>query len=926
MAQEGTFLRLETRGHTSQIQACRFGPDGSLVTASLDKTVRIWNPDGSRVRVLRYPIQSGAASMPFSMDVDAAGRVALGVEAGTAKASSPVYLFDRDSEQAGLRLPETVGRAAVAFAGAKLSTLDRSGKLTIWNSSGGEERSSKVADALDSAFLGNDGKGLTYVANAGSKMVIGSVGVDDLKPVGDPGSVPGSANCAAFGPNGTLVGGNGLLGIWSGKAFRSLPVSKSSWVFAVAWLRDEVVASVLNLGTKKTEVQIWTNAGALRASSPSAALAITALATSADGQTIAGGSVFGDILFFDSKAQEVRRLNGSGTPAGTVAWSEDGTSVTWGSEMDAKIRQNPTAASLSFGMNLKLMAKVAVPKAMVSQPKSLPPTTFKDGFVLVGGKPVYGKAGSPEPNAYRSVASDAAAISLPEGLAIFRAGSITPAVNLIGSEGYILGLAVSPDGRLLAGAGSDQTIQIWNLKDPRVVSGSKEPVAPILTLYADSLGEWVAWNPEKCFYAASQNGDNILSLQSNLSAVDVGFARVFSRRESYYKPEFLQTLFATGSLPSEAVAVASAAVTQTECPSLKVEEVKGAMLQPDGKYVASLATVEIVLRVTKEIDDVSLGVGNLTKRIRPTQVGGASDRRTVTAQLKPGRNFIRLVGRNKFGESNSITVPIDYLSGAPQTSTLRVFAVGVGAYKSSEIRSLPFSQREAESIGDFFRSQDGLLGPVKVTVVAADKTGKDDVWRAFQDFLKSVEPNDSVLVYFSAHGAPGADFKRYYMLPFDAVATDLERTAIGWDDILRDLSAVDCRNVILLQDTCHSGGVRVAQAELTVSRNIANRSTKEKNLVMFSSCQADEVSLISEPDKLSVFTLAILEAFQGKLPGTVEDGFVLLNMMEIPVQRQVKSILSRLVSLGKYEAGVRQVPILTKAKEDDIPIAKVGKN
>ena len=47
-AAQDVVLRLDPGGHTSLIWKLRVTPDGKLVTASEDKTIRVWNPKNGR--------------------------------------------------------------------------------------------------------------------------------------------------------------------------------------------------------------------------------------------------------------------------------------------------------------------------------------------------------------------------------------------------------------------------------------------------------------------------------------------------------------------------------------------------------------------------------------------------------------------------------------------------------------------------------------------------------------------------------------------------------------------------------------------------------------------------------------------------------------------------------------------------------------
>lgn len=102
-AAEGPYLELDTKGHMALIRSLVFTRDGSeLVSASDDKTIRVWETDTGRLkRTIRGEIDEGDPGKIYAVALLRDGR--LLAAAGTLGKGNPIRLYDfRSGELVGL--------------------------------------------------------------------------------------------------------------------------------------------------------------------------------------------------------------------------------------------------------------------------------------------------------------------------------------------------------------------------------------------------------------------------------------------------------------------------------------------------------------------------------------------------------------------------------------------------------------------------------------------------------------------------------------------------------------------------------------------------------------------------------------------------------------------------------------------------------
>jgi WD40 repeat protein len=105
--------------------------------------------------------------------------------------------------------------------------------------------------------------------------------------------------------------------------------------------------------------------------------------------------------------------------------------------------------------------------------------------------------------------------------------------NLVGHTGEVWSIAIQGD-RLISGS-DDQTIRVWDLNK------IKKSMRPQLSLFIDKNDEWVAWTPEN-FYTTSKNGKDLIGFHVNQGAEKEAFWLPISELPELNRPDLVKKL------------------------------------------------------------------------------------------------------------------------------------------------------------------------------------------------------------------------------------------------------------------------------------------------------------------------------------------------------------------------------------------------
>ncbi|MEA1923897.1 MAG: caspase family protein, partial [Pseudomonadota bacterium] len=134
-----------------------------------------------------------------------------------------------------------------------------------------------------------------------------------------------------------------------------------------------------------------------------------------------------------------------------------------------------------------------------------------------------------------------------------------------------------------------------------------------------------------------------------------------------------------------------------------------------------------------------------------------------------------------------------------------IMAVGICKFADTRISPLTYCVADARSISGYFKT-DGV--PDNQIILLADESAKkDSVLSSLKRISEGIAPDDSLFFFYSSHGA-GDSLGKTYFITFDTVIDDLATTALPMQELKNAVKEIKCRNIVMMIDTCHSGGAK----------------------------------------------------------------------------------------------------------------------
>lgn len=129
--------------------------------------------------------------------------------------------------------------------------------------------------------------------------------------------------------------------------------------------------------------------------------------------------------------------------------------------------------------------------------------------------------------------------------------------------------------------------------------------------------------------------------------------------------------------------------------------------------------------------------------------------------------------------------------------------IGINDYHGS-MPKLQTAVADAQAIAKVL--QDGYGFDVKL--LTDGQATRAAIKQALRDYRGKAGTNDNLLIYYAGHGNQDADANRAFWLPADSVTDEPDEPAsIMSDDITEAIKLMRARHVLVISDSCYSGGL-----------------------------------------------------------------------------------------------------------------------
>lgn len=885
--------RPETGLHTAAINQVAVTRDGRLLTASDDKTARLWpTTNTSEPLVLRVPIGARGEGTLYTVATSPTKNSAVvggstGIDWDSA---GSVYGFD-------LATGKMTGRIAGIQGTIRVLTYSQEGRYLAIGSGSGWLRVIDIdgkAMAMDGAvcqdmlvaakFL-RDGRlvtacldGTLQLYDAGfhpqvsykfpeqqrpwrfaispqeDKIAVGSLdaakitifSLADLKPVTE------------------LTGDSSQRGNLS----------------VVAWIGDSVFgAGTYGNAQGEKYLRVWNTTTQQTREQLLAQDTVTDLTPLPDGK-LAYVTAEPAIGIFDPNTSEVttrKRTIADFRDAfeGVFAVSEDGTTVDFGLQQKGRI-------PLRFDLIHRTLAHEFPSRTDMHQP--VIPTTLthwrNEAHTALNSTPI----ALDQNEQSRSVASlndtDSTVIGADFSLQYWQKGKLIWHIP-VPSSAWAVNL--SKNGRFALAALGDGTLRWYDTTDGR----------ELLALLVNTDERWIAWTPEG-YFDHSDGAASMIGYHINQGKKDSPkFVSSEQIHERFYRPDLIgKAILENAPIPVASASDVKTVVAEHHPPSVRLvswcvdKQCTDINSVDEIPKTRSVDSAEVTLRFA--LKDAGGGIGNVVIRRNKATV----DTRTLHSSeliknrasesiveekvlLEPGDNLVTVTAFDAdqtVDAGEAIRLPIFYNTATPDAPTLYIVSIGIDQYAAADkLQKLENAVNDANGVITMMQDNSkNIFSIVKPIALLNEQATLSKIKQTLIQVTKESKPNDLVVLFLAGHGI--SIDGRYYFLPYDAklsgadMKAQIKATALTQKMLSDLLSALPTSRVAVLIDSCNSGTFAVLGSVMQhSSQERAWTGSLAQNTGRFVLAgTSNEQEALDGINGHGVFTAVLLDGLNGK--------------------------------------------------------------
>ncbi len=191
--------------------------------------------------------------------------------------------------------------------------------------------------------------------------------------------------------------------------------------------------------------------------------------------------------------------------------------------------------------------------------------------------------------------------------------------------------------------------------------------------------------------------------------------------------------------------------------------------------------------------------------------------------------------------------------------------IAVEEYADKRFAPRAFAAADVKALGLALQGV-GFAELDQVVLIDAQAT-KTTVESKFRRTLRSLSPDDTLLIYIAAHGF--ADRGRSYLVCHDTQAADLLATSIAWSALLAQLRDSECQRVTLFLDSCATGLGAANEHDGLAYEELRDFFTASEQRVCLVAGESGETSWPAAQLKHGVWASQVIAALQGNAPSAL---------------------------------------------------------
>jgi hypothetical protein len=245
--------------------------------------------------------------------------------------------------------------------------------------------------------------------------------------------------------------------------------------------------------------------------------------------------------------------------------------------------------------------------------------------------------------------------------------------------------------------------------------------------------------------------------------------------------------------------------------------------------------------------------------------------------------------------------------------------IGLSKYQyagQAGLTNLAYADEDALNFSDELRR----LGwrDSRIKVLTNQEATRRNILIALESWLTKAGPNDLIVLYWSGHGFPDPDDpERVYFACYD---TDITIPATGYrmDQVRQVLRERNTRNVVLLADTCHAGGLITRSGERAIAVRPYVESLKKdqsvpKGWVFMVGADTDRLAVENSSWTNGAFTHVLIQGLRGEADGYEsagpKDGIVTMGELRAWMQSAMPDLTHKTLGTAKH-------PVITTSSAD----------